>query len=174
MAELVPWFERKFKFDIPEGIFPNILERLRGTPARLEERLRPLPKDALTRKEGDTWSIMENAGHLFDLEPLWFSRVEDFVNGNERLQTADLTNRKTHQAGHNNQPLERILSSFRSARSKLVEKLESLDLASFAKTALHPRLNAPMRLIDHVFFVAEHDDHHLARISHLMGWKKEF
>jgi uncharacterized damage-inducible protein DinB len=176
VVEMVPWFERKFKFDIPEGIFPNILERLRGTPARLEERLgyprsgsaSAPSREILVRREGGTWSIMENAGHLSDLEPLWLARVEDFIQGNERLKTADLTNRKTHEAGHNKSPLESILSSFRSERSKLVGKLESLDPAAFSKTALHPRLNAPMRLIDHIFFVAEHDDHHLARISILL------
>ena len=168
MAELIPWFERIFKFDVPDGVFPNVLERLRGTPARLEERLRKLSRDVLTRKEAGAWSIMENAGHLLDLEPLWAARVQDFVEGRERLQVADLTNRKTHEAGHNNSPLESVLSSFRSARSALVGKLESLDPSAFAKTALHPRLNAPMRLIDHVLFAAEHDDHHLARISILM------
>jgi hypothetical protein len=26
-----------------------------------------------------------------------------------------------------------------------------------------------MRLVDHLFFVAEHDDHHLARIAELVG-----
>ena len=168
MPELIPWFERVFTFDAPDGIFPNVLERLRGTPTRLEERLRPLPLHLLTRKEAGAWSIMENAGHLLDLEPLWAARVEDFVRGNERLKIADLTNRKTHEAGHNTSPLERILSSFRSARSELVRKLEDLDGAAFSKTALHPRLNTPMRLLDHVFFVAEHDDHHLARISCLV------
>jgi len=29
---------------------------------------------------------------------------------------------------------------------------------------VHPRLKQPMRLVDHLFFVAEHDDHHMARI----------
>jgi hypothetical protein len=29
---------------------------------------------------------------------------------------------------------------------------------------LHPRLKQPMRLVDHLYFVAEHDDYHLARI----------
>jgi uncharacterized damage-inducible protein DinB len=168
MAELIPWFERVFRFDVPDGVFPNVLERVRGTPARLEERLRRLPRDLLTRREAGTWSIMENAGHLLDLEPLWSARVEDFIEGRKKLQTADLTNRKTHEAGHNDSPLESVLSSFRTARSALVAKLESLDPAAFSKTALHPRLNAPMRLIDHVLFVAEHDDHHLARISILM------
>ncbi len=173
MHELVPWFQRVFRFDAPEGIFPNVLERVRGTPARLEERLWSVPRQFLIRKEGDAWSIMENAGHFFDLEPLWAARVDDFIRGNERLQVADLTNRKTSEAGHNDSPLDKILSSFRSARSELVRKLETLDPAAFSKTALHPRLNTPMRLLDHLIFVAEHDDHHLARISLLMrtfGW----
>jgi hypothetical protein len=30
------------------------------------------------------------------------------------------------------------------------------------RTLLRPRLKTPMRLVDHLFFVAEHDDHHLA------------
>jgi hypothetical protein len=37
----------------------------------------------------------------------------------------------------------------------------------FGRVAIHPRLNKPMRLTDHLFFVAEHDDHHLAHISQL-------
>jgi len=36
-------------------------------------------------------------------------------------------------------------------------------------SALHPRLGTPLRLIDHALFVAEHDDHHLARIGGLLG-----
>jgi len=168
MPELIPWFERIFTFDLPGGLFPNVLERLRGTPARLEERLTRLPRQLLIRKEGGAWSIQENAGHLLDLEPLWAARVEDFVQGKKRLQTADLTNRKTHEAGHNDTPIEKILSSFRSARSNLIGALENLDRDAFTRTALHPRLDKPMRLLDHVFFVAEHDDHHLARITVLL------
>ncbi len=168
MAGLIPWFERVFAFDLPEGMFPNILERLRGSPARLEERLRPLPRGVLTRKDDAAWSIQENAGHLLDLEPLWAARVDDFIQGRERLKTADLTNRRTHEAGHNASPPDTILSAFRSARAALIRKLDGLDPAVFSKTALHPRLNTPMRLLDHLFFVAEHDDHHLARISILI------
>ena len=138
MAEPVPWFERVFTFDAPQGIFPNVIERLRGTPSRLEERLRPLPRLVLTRKTAGTWSIQENAGHLFDLEPLWAGRVDDFIAGSELLRAADLTNRKTHQAGHNDSSVEKILSGFRTARMELVRRLDGLDPASFTRTALHP------------------------------------
>ena len=45
--------------------------------------------------------------------------------------------------------------------------LESLDHEHFARSALPPRLNVPMRLVDSMLFVAEHDDHHLAAITEL-------
>jgi hypothetical protein len=36
-------------------------------------------------------------------------------------------------------------------------------------TSLHPRLKVPMNVIDLAYFVAEHDDYHLVRISELLG-----
>jgi hypothetical protein len=36
-----------------------------------------------------------------------------------------------------------------------------------SRSLLRPRLQQPMRLVDRLYFVAEHDDHHLARIWEL-------
>jgi hypothetical protein len=60
-----------------------------------------------------------------------------------------------------------ILDAFRIARHAFVRRLEGYDDALITRSALHPRLAQPMRLIDHVLFVAEHDDHHLATITRL-------
>jgi len=49
----------------------------------------------------------------------------------------------------------------------MVERLDGFLSEMLARTALHPRLNIPMRLVDMIFFQAEHDDYHLARISEL-------
>lgn len=164
MSTVPAWFERKFEFTFPLELYPNLCMRLRGTPARIEELLRDCPRDLLTKKAGSSWSIQEEAGHLLDLESLWLARVEDFVAGRAELTVADLTNRKTHEANHNARPLGEILADFRAARLRLADRAAQLDPAQFARTILHPRLKQPMRLIDHLFFVAEHDDHHLARI----------
>ncbi len=64
--------------------------------------------------------------------------------------------------------LPHLLAAFRSARTLLVERLEAADDALIAHSALHRRLESPMRLLDHAFFVAEHDDHHLANITELV------
>jgi uncharacterized damage-inducible protein DinB len=162
------WFDRKFAFDLPLSRFPDILERLRGTPARLEERARALPRATLIARHDETWSIQENIGHIHDLEPLWTRRAEQVLAGETELAVADLTNRGTDEANHNAAPLESILKELRARRLRLVSVLEGADASALERTARHPRLGTPMRLIDIAFFTAEHDDHHLARITELL------
>jgi uncharacterized damage-inducible protein DinB len=166
MSEVPLWFERKFDFTFPTELFPNLAARLRGTPARLEEIVRGTSREVLVKKPGEKWSAQEHAGHLLDLESLWSARVDDFKKGGTELTHADLKNRKTHEANHNARPVGEILAEFRTARAGLLRKLEHPEL--FTRTMLHPRLKTPMRLVDHLFFAAEHDDHHLALIWELI------
>lgn len=169
MSTVLLWFERKFDFSFPQELYPNICTRLRGTPARLEETMRGRSRQSLVIKPEGKWSAQEHAGHLLDLEPLWLVRVEDFVSGGTELTVADLRNRKTDEADHNAHPLDVILSNLRQERTKLMHRVAALDAASFGQTLLHPRLKTPMRLVDHLYFVAEHDDHHLAHIWQLVN-----
>jgi uncharacterized damage-inducible protein DinB len=167
MSQVPAWFERKFEFSFPVELLPNLCARLRGTPARLEEALRGRSHEVLIRKAEGTWSAQEHAGHLLDMEPLWLTRVGDYQTGSGELTPTDLQNRRTHEANHNARPLEEILTEFRAARGRLLRRVGELDASLFASAIPHPRLKTPMRLVDHLFFVAEHDDHHLARIWEL-------
>jgi uncharacterized damage-inducible protein DinB len=169
MSAVPAWFDRTFEFGFPVEQYPTICIRLLGTPARLEELLKGVEPEVSTGKPDGKWSIQEHAGHLADMEPLWLWRVEDFVSGRETLTIADLTNARTHEANHNSHELRKVLNDFRSARFDLLERLNKLDPGQFARTLVHPRLQQPMRLVDHLYFVAEHDDHHLATIRHLIG-----
>jgi uncharacterized damage-inducible protein DinB len=164
MSPVNGWFERSFDFSFPVELYPNICMRLRGTPARLEEVLSTPSHEILTRKAAEKWSAQEHAGHLVDLEPLWLTRVEDYVAGSDQLTATDLNNRKTDESHHNLHHRQKILGDFRAARERLLARVEELDGALFAQAIPHPRLKTPMRLVDHLYFVAEHDDHHLARI----------
>ena len=167
MIAQTPWFERKFDFNFPVGLFPVILERLRGTVFRIEGMAKGKTDDELTQKVEGTWSAKEHVGHLYDLEQLWFGRIEDFLSGKQILRAADLNNTKTHEANHNRKDIEQLIAQFSTARNQLVGKVENMDETTAAVTALHPRLQTPMRLIDSLFFVAEHDDHHLAKMREL-------
>jgi uncharacterized damage-inducible protein DinB len=169
MRQVPIWFERKFEFSFPVELYPNLSTRLRGTPARLEETLRGRSHRVLIRKAQEKWSAQEHAGHLLDLEPLWLARVHDYVAANDQLTAADLKNRKTDEANHNACPLEQVLTEFRAARERLLKRVDELDTPLFARAIPHPRLKTPMRLVDHLYFVAEHDDHHLARMWELVN-----
>jgi uncharacterized damage-inducible protein DinB len=168
MTKRQPWFQREFPSGQPAHFLAVIVERLRGTPARLADRLGDLPRDVLIWRSGDSWSIQENVGHLLDLEPLWQQRVLDLAARRIELTEADLTNRRTHEANHNAAQLQSLLSEFRQARAKFVRQLETFQDDMMGVTALHPRLKSPMNVVDMAFFVAEHDDYHLARISELL------
>lgn len=163
----VKWTDRRFNFDFPAGIYPEMIERIRGTPARLEDLLAGLSPDTLTAQVDGRWSMQENAGHLLDLESLVAQRIDEYVAGNSTLHAADMSNRKTHDANYNSVSADSILKAFRTERHEIVRRLESFDGEIFERSALHPRLNVPMRLVDMLFFQAEHDDYHLARISEL-------
>ncbi|HEY6350626.1 MAG TPA: DinB family protein [Candidatus Angelobacter sp.] len=169
MSQVPAWFERKFDFTFPVDQYPNLCVRLRGTPARLEEIFRGISRNLLLAKPDDKWSAQEHAGHLLDLEPLWMARVDDFLADGTTLAVADLGNRRTYEANHNTRALTEILAEFRVARLRLVDRVGRFEPALFARTSLHPRLKQLMRLVDHLFFVAEHDDHHLARIWEMIN-----
>ena len=169
MSRVPAWFERKFEFTFPVSQYPSLCVRLRGTPVRMEEMLRDVPQEVLVRKPEGKWSAKEHAGHLLDLESLWSARVSDFLSDEETLSAADLTNRKTHEANHNGREIRGLLAEFRDLRMGLLSRLAALDEAAFERTLLHPRLKQPMRLVDHLYFVAEHDDHHLAKVWELIS-----
>ena len=168
MIPVGKWFDRGFRFDIPIQLFPNVVERVRGTPIRIEEKVGGVPPEMLTRRENNSWSIQENVGHLLDLEVLHTTRLQEFVEGVRVLTAADLNNQKTHTANHNSHPIESILNSFRAKRSHFISIVEKLDAGVIARTALHPRLNQMINVLDLCYFMAEHDDHHLARINELL------
>jgi uncharacterized damage-inducible protein DinB len=162
------WFNRSFDFSSNQQIFPAIIERLVGTPARLEEKLLLIPENITIIQVDGKWSVKENVGHLSDLEPLWQDRLEDILNGQSDLRPTDLTNRKTTEANHNAVPIETLLERFRKLRMRTIDLLKDLNEEQILKFALHPRLKTPMRTMDLFLFVAEHDDHHLARITELI------
>lgn len=166
--EQIKWFERNFQFGNTQQIFPSILERLEGTPIRLEHKLQGVSEITLLQSEDASWSIKENIGHLIDLEPLWQGRIADILSGQMELRQADLDNTLTHLANHNATPLFELVDSFRKCRLETLQLLQGLKPENILQFALHPRLKIPMNLQDHLLFVADHDDHHLAAISQLL------
>jgi uncharacterized damage-inducible protein DinB len=164
----IPWLERHFETGLPLEMFPNLLERLRGTPARVEDRLHGAPLEALTASNGESWSILENVGHLLQVEGLWAARLDDFEAGRAELTPARFESWRVGEAQFNRRAAKDLCHGFRIARRVLVERLERLDDETMRVVARHPRLDRPMRIVDLMLFIAEHDDHHLVTITQLL------
>src|SRR5687768_11055275 len=106
------WLDRKFYTVDDNGLLPSIIERLIGTPARIEEKLKGIEDDLLKLKINGKWSVKEEIGHLSDLEPLWLGRIHDFENNLHELRAADVSNQKTHMENHNSTTVEELLNHF--------------------------------------------------------------
>jgi uncharacterized damage-inducible protein DinB len=158
------WTNRTFKFDFPEGLFPVIIGRLKGAYPRIADLTEDISKRKLIEQPNGKWSIQEHIGHLTDLEELHRGRIDDFKNYEKILRAWDGLNLKTKEAHHNEKSIDALLDDFYNVRSEFIDALLSFNDAELIRTAIHPRLNIPMRVVDMAFFVAEHDDHHIAKI----------
>lgn len=163
------WFERQFPLIADNGLLPGIIERLAGTPARLRELVTHARSTAAPLVG---WSPAKEIGHLTDLEPLWIQRVQDIVEGRPELTAADLSNRLTHETDHDAWPLAQLVERFAFQRGTLVAALRVVADADLERSARHPRLGSAMRIVDLAYFVAEHDDHHMARMRELLAGRQ--
>ena len=162
------WFDRTFPIIEDNGLLPGIIERLEGTPARLTEKVSRLTNDFGRELHENKWSLKKEIGHLTDLEPLWYERLLQILDDNPNMKPADLTNRKTHETPHDAKTFEGLIADFKNERQGFVAKLRSLKEGDLNKSAIHPRLGTPMKVIDLAWFVAEHDDHHMAQMTSLI------
>jgi len=162
------WFDKKFQFDLSEDHYGSVLMKLRETPENIAQLVAPLPEEVLTKRTDNRWSIKENIGHLIDLEELHDGRIDDFINGKEILRSADLNNKKTDEANHNNKKIGDLLRQLKEARENFVKRMKHLDLQILSRSSIHPRLNQLMRPIDMAQFVLEHDEHHIQTIKELI------
>ena len=163
MIEIREWVKREFSFDQPIDVFPALLERLRGTPARAKELIGGFSEEMLATRTNGKWSAKDHLGHLVDLQPLDERRLHEFLARTPVLSPPDMSNHATEHGNHRQTPVARILRQLCAGREELVRELEALTAEEAGISAVHPRLQRPMRVLDWVYFVAEHDDHHLAK-----------
>jgi uncharacterized damage-inducible protein DinB len=166
---LIKWADRDWAFGYDLGYLPLFIERLKCTPPRIDEIIKGASEEKLSEKVNDRWSVREHIGHLTDLEELHTGRIDDFINGEPVLRAADMTNKKTYDAHHNQFTTTSLSDTFRMARNHFLQRIKALDEKFFRVKALHPRLQQDVTLTDLLFFVAEHDTQHLAAISAILN-----
>jgi hypothetical protein len=162
--ETKKWFERTFDFNMDAGQYSAINLQLKEAPDRLRAAVDGLAEGVLNLQPEGGWSIKEHMGHLSVMDSIWRARFHDINEQSLRLTAADLSNRATTEAGFNQFIVDVLLDRFLAERRTTIALLDTLNMLDPSRTSLHPRLQQPMRMIDHAYFVAEHDDHHIERI----------
>jgi len=160
-------FDREFDLSFGAERYKAIYDQLAGAPERLRQAVVGVPEAALVDKPEGKWSIKEQAGHLFIMEPLWRVRFGDIMDRKPVLTIADLNNTATTEAGFNGVPIGELLGRFVTERQETMRLLDRIDALDMERTSLHPRLKQPMRVIDLAYFVAEHDDHHIGIVQQM-------
>jgi uncharacterized damage-inducible protein DinB len=160
---ITKWFDRKFEFGFGMERYDSLHERLQNAPVRYKQEVLDLPEKILQLTEGK-WSVKENIGHLLLLEPLWYIRFKEIQEGRTEMSPADLNNTATHESSFNDIVIQTLIERFTKTRNKTMNFLNDLKQDAFLQSSVHPRLQRPMRIIDMMHFVAEHDDHHLHTI----------
>jgi uncharacterized damage-inducible protein DinB len=165
------WFERQFDFSFDVDEYINIYQRLQQAPAVLETVLLNIPEQLLSPQPAGNWSVKEHTGHLSVLEPLWRARIRDIIDRKPVLTPTDLNNSATSEAGFNQFNMAALLQNFAAERKQTLLLLDSINIKDHTHTSLHPRMQQPMRIIDVLYFTAEHDDHHITAVGEIVKGK---
>jgi uncharacterized damage-inducible protein DinB len=161
------WFDRRFDFTF-DADYEAIRSRLEFAPGEIRHALLRVPEEVMIYQPDGKWSIKEHVGHLSVLEPLWRTRIDEITASKPVLTPADLGNRATAEAGFIGQEMVSLLGKLDKERDETLALLDGLQPSDREKSSLHPRLNQQMRIVDLAFFVAEHDQHHLAVIRRII------
>src|SRR5690349_2481629 len=89
------WFDRIFDFSFGMEQYVPLNDRLKNAPGLYYKHVFDIPENILQMKPGGKWSIKENIGHLFLLEPLWRRRFIEIKEKASQMSPADLSNAAT-------------------------------------------------------------------------------
>ncbi len=158
------WFERSFSFGLPKGMLPFYLERLEGTIIRIEHKVKDVDEKILSERYNDKWSVKQNIGHLAEVDQVGNKRIDEMLAGVTVLSPAVF-----EPQDYNPWPIEKVVAYFKQSRLANLNKYRALSDLHMAKGSMHPRLKVLMTPVDLAWFDAEHDDHHLLKISDIIA-----
>lgn len=165
MTKSMPWFERKFQFGQTPEMLAFFLERLAFTAMRMEHKVRGVDDKVLTQQVDGKWSVKQHIGHLAEVDEIANKRIHEMTAGNPELSPAVFEPRKDY----NKMPVSEVIEYFRLNRDRNILLYKSLSEEDLKKSSQHPRLKVQMNPVDLALFDAEHDDHHLVKISEILG-----
>lgn len=163
MEERIDWFDRKFHFGLAPGMLPLLFERLQGTVWRMENKVKGVRDHTLSEKPGGKWSVKQHIGHLAEVDQINNKRIDEILGGAPTMSPAVF-----EPQDYSTWPVANVIAFFNETRQSNLAKYAGLTTKEMMLTSVHPRLKVAMNPVDLAFFDAEHDDHHLLKITDIL------
>ena len=164
MSAEIPWFERHLEFGKPKEMLPYFLDRLEGTIARIEYKVKGVSEEILSALHNGKWSVKQNIGHLAEVDEINNRRIDEMLAGVSPMSPAVFE----PKLNYHEMPVAEVIQYFAKTRRGNLRKYTALSPDQLAKASIHPRLKTLMTPVDLAWFDAEHDDHHLVKISFIL------
>ena len=146
----------------------DLIESLRRTPKILFEFVKVIPEQRLNLRRGEGfWIIAEHISHLAHVQPMMLNRFERFMNEDHPVFVPYIPGKADEEPDSPPRiDMTSALDQFTEYRNKQLMLLESVDNASWKKTATHPEYETYSLCIltRHVLM---HDYWHMYRIEEL-------
>lgn len=165
----LPWSQRQLPFGKGADEFPNLIERLRGTPARVADLLSNQSIERLVLRVQGRWCAMEHVAHLLLLDQRFHARIDDFLALRPTLCRIELGDQHHWLELTRSRHPGDLLEEYRLTRLDLVRRTSALQGHFLQHKAVHPCLGSAYTPVDMALWIAEHDDHHLLAMRAALG-----
>ncbi len=147
----------------------NLIIAMRSFPNQLRAQVHRLHEPELSfRPAPHEWSILENIGHLIDVDVVMRGRIGKIIAAeNPMLQAMD-TEEYVRKANYQQKNAVSLLNSFAEHRAELIEELRFLQPAALSRTGTHPTRGA-VSIMDIIMLLARHDETHSQQIEQTLA-----
>ncbi len=148
------------------GNFDQAVAVISTTAARWEQMARSIPVELFSRKPvKEEWSALECLVHLIDVEEIMQSRMQAFLNGEQKLPAFDPDKEGT-KVGENINPAD-LAAKFSTRRAEGLEALKAVKPSDLARSSVHAELGL-VTLLAMINEWAGHDLNHTMQAERAM------
>jgi hypothetical protein len=141
------------------------IETIAAFPDKLRAHVGKLSDAVLRFKPaGKEWSVIENVGHLIDIDVLMRGRISKITaSDNPALEMLDI-DASVQERGYQQKQIGALLYSFAEQRAETVERLRVLRPDAFARVGAHPTRGA-ISVAEILNILVNHDQAHVKQIN---------
>jgi uncharacterized damage-inducible protein DinB len=134
-------------------------------PARLTALVTPLTDAQLHfRPDEKEWSVLENIGHLIEIDPLYVNRIDRILSEERPVFAPFDPDAGVRAADYQHQNVSDLLATYVAQRQATIDGLSTIELDELTRVGIHAKFGevSVARLVE---LLAGHDEIHYTQIT---------